>query len=112
MVAATVSSKGQYDGLWAGGTGAALIHHVDGSCRTFTNFWCLSTGVVQHDTDCFGLSKAVEWLGVHFRDLRWHVPHHVYILMGSLAALTGITDIQGHANQRERLLFQDRKSVV
>ena len=61
--------------------------------------------MVQHDADCFGLSKAVEWLDVHFRDLRWHAPHHVYVLMGSLAALTGITDIRGHANQRERLLF-------
>ena len=104
-VAATVSSKGRYDGLQVGGAGATLVHHVDGSCQTFTNFWCLGTGVVQHDADCFSLCKAVEWLDVHFRDLRWHAPHHVYILMGSLAALTGIVDIRGHVNQRERLRF-------
>ena len=104
-VAATVSSKGRYDGLWVGGTGASLVHHVDSSCQTFTNFWCLGTGVVQHNANCFGLSKAVEWLDVHFQDLRWHAPIHMYVLMGSLAALTGITDIWGHANQRERLLF-------
>ena len=93
MVAATVSSKGQYDGLWVGGAGASLVHHVDGSRRTFTNLWCLGTGVVQHDTNCFSLSKAVEWLDIHFRDLQRHAPIHVYVLMGSLAALTGITDI-------------------
>ena len=111
-VAATVSSKGRYDSLQVGGAGAALIHHVDGSRRTFTNFWCLSTGVVQHDADCFGLSKAVEWLDVHFRDPRWHAPHHVYVLMGSLAALTGITDIRGHANQRECLLFHSSLTAL
>ena len=41
----------------------------------------------------------------NFWDLRWHAPIHVYILMGSLAALTGIMDIQGHMNQCEHLLF-------
>ena len=111
-VAATVSSKGRYNGLRVGGAGAALIHHVDGSRRTFTNFWCLGTGVVQHDADCFGLSKAAEWLDVHFWDPRWHVPLHVYILMGSLAALMGITNIRGHANQRECLLFHSSLTTL
>ena len=90
---ATVSSKGRYDGLQVGGAGASLVHHINGSCRTFTNFWCLGTGVVQHNADCFGLSRAVEWLDIHFRDPQWHAPIHVYVLMCSLAALTGITDI-------------------
>ena len=111
-VAATISSKGRYDGLQVGGTRASLVHHVDGSRQTFTNFWCLSTGVVQHDANCFGLSKAVEWLDVHFRDPRWHAPHHVYVSMGSLAALTGITDIRGHVNQREHLLFHSSLTAL
>ena len=84
---------------------ATLVHHVDSSHQTFTNSWCLGTGVVQHDVDCFGLSKAVEWLVLHFSDLQWHMPTHVYILMGSLAVLMSITNVQGHMNQHEHLHF-------
>ena len=112
MVAAMISSVGQYDALRVGGAGATLTQWVDGTRWTFTASWCLGTEVAQHDVDCFSLAKAVEWTSRQFFDHQWPQPSHVYFLCGSLAALAGVTNPWGLNNQRERLLFHSSLSSL
>ena len=103
-VASLITNKGRFDDLRVGAA-AALLYGSNGdtSC-TFTNSWCMGTGVTQHDVDCFGLAKTAEWLNLHYTD-RWAPPSHVYILARSSSALEAIRDIHSLQNQRERILF-------
>ena len=103
-VAGLISNKGRYDDLRVGAAAALLFGSNGTNACTFTNSWCLGTGVTQHDVDCFGLAKAAEWLNLHYTD-RWAPPTHVYILARSTSALEAIRNVHSLQNQRERLLF-------
>ena len=92
---------------------------VSSSCVVTCGTWWIpfsgrSTTPVMHG--CAGTTFLLSWqrwncsisthcVVLHFSDLQWHMPTHVYILMGSLAVLMGITNVQGHTNQHEHLHF-------
>ena len=55
-VTGTISSRDRADDLRVGATGTIMYGSIDGNSRTWTNSWCLGTGVLQHDVDCFGVT--------------------------------------------------------